>query len=134
MARRAMTSRRKTRNPAPTAESEAQQPAATAESEVQGAGVAVEPQAGATTEPQAAATMETEDGPAAGPEEGAPDAPTIPDVLPVLPLRGGTVVFPLAVIPLLVGQERSVRLVDDVMRKDRMVALVAQRPEAPDQP
>ena len=27
----------------------------------------------------------------------------IPDALPVLPLRGGTVVFPLAVVPLSVG-------------------------------
>jgi ATP-dependent Lon protease len=52
---------------------------------------------------------------------------TIPDVLPVLPLRGGTVVFPMAVIPLSVGQRRSIRLIDDVMRGDRLVALVAQR-------
>jgi ATP-dependent Lon protease len=56
----------------------------------------------------------------------------IPNALPVLPLHG-TVVFPLAVVPLAVGQARSVRLVDDVMRRDRLVALVAQRPEAPEQ-
>ena len=60
-------------------------------------------------------------------------APPIPPVLPVLPLRGGTVVFPLAVVPLLVGQERSIRLVDDVMRGERMLALVAQKPDAPEQ-
>ncbi|MER3437848.1 MAG: endopeptidase La [Chloroflexota bacterium] len=60
---------------------------------------------------------------------GLPEGLTIPDVLPVLPLRGGTVVFPLAVVPLVVGQPRSVRLVDDVMRRDRLVALVAQRTE-----
>ncbi len=57
----------------------------------------------------------------------------IPDALPVLPLRGGTVVFPLAVAPLTVGQERSVRLVDDVMRGNRMLALVAQRGDEPEQ-
>jgi len=51
----------------------------------------------------------------------------IPDALPVLPLRGGTVVFPLAVVPLNVGQPRSVQLVDDAMRGNRMVALVPQR-------
>jgi ATP-dependent Lon protease len=50
--------------------------------------------------------------------------------LPVLPLRGGTVVFPLAVVPLLVGQERSIKLIDDVMRGDRLVALVAQTSDA----
>ncbi|MDF3043568.1 MAG: ATP-dependent protease La [Thermomicrobiales bacterium] len=57
----------------------------------------------------------------------------IPDALPVLPLRGGTVVFPLAVAPLNVGQDRSVRLVDDAMRGNRMLALVAQRGDEPEQ-
>src|SRR3984893_17882581 len=68
----------------------------------------------------------------------APSSPshelTIPDALPVLPLRGGVVVLPLAVVPLLVGQPRSVQLIDDIMRKDRLVGLVAQRPEQTDQP
>ena len=59
--------------------------------------------------------------------------PPIPDVLPVLPLRG-MVVFPFAVVPLAVGQPRSVRLVDDVMRGNRLVALVAQRSDAVEQP
>jgi len=51
---------------------------------------------------------------------------SIPDALPVLPLRDA-VVFPLTAVPLAVGQPRSVRLVDDVMRGDRLLALVAQR-------
>jgi ATP-dependent Lon protease len=50
----------------------------------------------------------------------------VPDVLPVLPLRDA-VVFPLMAAPLAVAQARSVRLVDDVMRSDRLLALVAQR-------
>jgi ATP-dependent Lon protease len=54
------------------------------------------------------------------------DKVVIPDVLPVLPLRN-TVVFPLAVAPLLVGQERSIKLVDEAMRTNRLVALVTQR-------
>jgi ATP-dependent Lon protease len=70
---------------------------------------------------------------AAGPAILDPTAgPTIPDTLPVLPLRGGTVVFPLAVVPLLVGQERSIKLIDEVMRGDRLVALVAQTPDSPE--
>src|SRR3984893_7765984 len=68
----------------------------------------------------------------------APSSPshelTIPDALPVLPLRGGMVVLPLAVMPLLVGHPRSVQLIDDIMRKDRLVVLVAQRTEQTDQP
>ena len=52
--------------------------------------------------------------------------PAIPDTLPVLLLRG-TVIFPMAVVPLAVGRPESVKLVDDVMRGGRLVALVAQR-------
>src|SRR6266487_4894090 len=51
---------------------------------------------------------------------------SIPDILPVLPLRD-TVVYPFAVQPLGVGQERSIRLIDDVMRGNRLVVLVGQK-------
>ncbi len=54
------------------------------------------------------------------------DRLSIPEVLPVLPLKD-TVVYPFAVQPLGVGQERSMRLIDDVMRGDRLVVLVAQK-------
>jgi ATP-dependent Lon protease len=47
----------------------------------------------------------------------------IPSTLPVLPLKE-TVVFPQSVAPLAIGQERSVRLIDDVLEGERMVALV----------
>jgi ATP-dependent Lon protease len=50
----------------------------------------------------------------------------VPDALPILPLRDA-VVFPLTAVPLAVGTPRSVRLVDDVMRGNRLLALVAQR-------
>jgi ATP-dependent Lon protease len=56
---------------------------------------------------------------------GAGDV-TIPDALPILPLRDG-VVFPQTAMPLAVGQARSVRLIDEVMRGNRLLALVAQR-------
>src|ERR687893_455769 len=46
--------------------------------------------------------------------------------LPVLPLRG-TVVFPLTVVPLAAAQPRSLRLIDQVMSGDRIVALVMQK-------
>src|SRR2546430_8828 len=49
----------------------------------------------------------------------------IPDVLPVLPLRN-VVIYPLMGQGLTVGKERSVRLVDDAMRGDRLVALATQ--------
>lgn len=67
---------------------------------------------------------------AASTENNTEQIPEIPDALPVLPLVN-TVVVPMAVAPILVGQERSVKLVDEVMRSNRLVALVTQRqPEA----
>ena len=67
------------------------------------------------------------------PKPGASPTIDIPDALPVLPLRGGVVVFPFAVVPLTVGLPRSVQMVDDVMRGNRMLALVAQRGDEPEQ-
>ncbi len=49
-----------------------------------------------------------------------------PNILPVLPLRG-TVVFPLTLVPLAAGQPRSLRLIDEVVSGNRMVALVLQK-------
>jgi ATP-dependent Lon protease len=59
-------------------------------------------------------------------DTGGEEESSIPDVLPVLPLKD-TVVYPLSVQSLGVGQERSIRLVDDVMRSNRLVVLVAQK-------
>ncbi len=50
----------------------------------------------------------------------------VPTHLPILPLKD-TVVFPETVMPLAVGQPRSVRLIDDVLRKDKLVGLVASK-------
>jgi ATP-dependent Lon protease len=57
------------------------------------------------------------------PEEPAVD---LPDALPILPLKD-TVVYPFAVVPLGVGKERSVKLIDEAMRGPRLVGLVAQK-------
>ena len=55
---------------------------------------------------------------------------TFPATLPVLPLKD-TVVFPESVTPLAIGQERSIKLVEDVVSGDRMLALVTvKNPEA----
>jgi ATP-dependent Lon protease len=58
------------------------------------------------------------------------DALTFPATLPVLPLKE-TVVFPESMTPLAIGQERSVKLVEDAVSGDRTIALVTVRdPEA----
>ena len=55
----------------------------------------------------------------------------LPRQLPVLPLKG-TVVFPGAMAPLSIGEERSIRLIDDVVDSTtRLVVLVTSKsPEA----
>jgi ATP-dependent Lon protease len=50
----------------------------------------------------------------------------LPEGLPVLPLRE-TVPFPDTLIPLAIGQERSVKLVNDVLGGERMLAMAASR-------
>ncbi|CAN5445863.1 endopeptidase La [soil metagenome] len=57
----------------------------------------------------------------------------LPDALPILPLRE-TVTFPDTLTPLAVGQERSIKLVDDVLSGDRMLAMVASKDPENDAP
>jgi ATP-dependent Lon protease len=66
---------------------------------------------------------------------GAPevDELTFPATLPVLPLKE-TVVFPDSMTPLAIGQPRSVKLIDDVVAGERLLALVTARDETVEQP
>jgi ATP-dependent Lon protease len=57
----------------------------------------------------------------------------LPARVAVLPLRDA-VVFPEMVVPLNVGQERSVVLVNDVLRGDRAIVLIAQREPSVENP
>ena len=50
----------------------------------------------------------------------------VPEQAGVLPLRD-TVTFPDMLMPLNVGQERSIALINDVLRGDRTIAMVASR-------
>ena len=64
----------------------------------------------------------------------ASDAPVeIPNLLPLLPIRG-MVLYPEAIVPLAIGRERALRLVDDAMRTNRLVLVVAQRDPALEEP
>ena len=57
----------------------------------------------------------------------------LPDALPVLPLRD-TVTFPETLTPLAVGQERSIKLIDDVLGANRMLVMVASRDPEKEEP
>ncbi len=50
--------------------------------------------------------------------------PEIPEILPILPLRG-VVVYPFTAVPLTIGQPRSVKLIDDITSDKRMIGLIA---------
>ena len=65
--------------------------------------------------------------------EESPDALTFPATLPVLPLKD-TVVFPGFPTPLAIGQERSIKLVEDVVSGDRTLALVTVKSDDIEQP
>jgi ATP-dependent Lon protease len=54
-------------------------------------------------------------------------------ILPVLPLRD-IVVFPHMIVPLFVGREKSVLALEEVMRGDKKILLVAQRNPQDDDP
>jgi ATP-dependent Lon protease len=58
-------------------------------------------------------------------EPGEPEF-HIPDTLPILPLRG-VVVYPQTVVPLTVGQPRSIRLVDDATVGEKIIGLVTSK-------
>ncbi len=67
----------------------------------------------------------------APPEEKQPareeDSTTrVPEVLAILPLRG-LVVYPQTVVPLTVGQPRSIKLVDDAAVGERVIGLVTSK-------
>jgi len=73
--------------------------------------------------------IEIADPPAQAPSaQGPPEMPTpgMPSAAPVLPLREN-VPFPDTMIPLAVGQPRSIQLVNDVLSGNRMLVMVASR-------
>ncbi|TMK27052.1 MAG: AAA family ATPase, partial [Actinobacteria bacterium] len=65
--------------------------------------------------------------------EAQEDVLTFPATLPVLPLKD-TVVFPDSMTPLAIGQERSIKLVEDAVSGDRAIALVTVRNPDADPP
>ena len=55
------------------------------------------------------------------------------DDLPVLPLRG-IVVYPMMWLPLTIGQERSIQMVEETLPQSRIIALVTSKDESVEEP
>jgi ATP-dependent Lon protease len=79
---------------------------------------------------------------AAPPSEAAPEgesepsqeeAPEIPSVLPLLPVRD-IVIFPYMTLPLFVGREGSIAAVDEALARDRHIFLATQRDPSVEDP
>jgi len=71
--------------------------------------------------------VEIEEFPIALPESEAIEPMVeIPSELPVLPLRD-IVIYPFMIVPLFVSRDRSIRAVEEALKKDRMILLVSQK-------
>ncbi len=57
----------------------------------------------------------------------------IPDSIPLLPLRN-TVLFPGVVIPISVGRDKSMKLIRDFYKKDKIIGTVAQKDPSLEEP
>jgi ATP-dependent Lon protease len=57
----------------------------------------------------------------------------IPETLPILPLRN-TVLFPGVVIPITAGRDKSIELINDANKGDKVIGVVAQKNEEIEEP
>jgi ATP-dependent Lon protease len=58
---------------------------------------------------------------------------SVPKILPILPLRN-TVLFPGVVIPITAGRDKSIQLIKDANKGDKIIGVVAQRNEDEEEP
>jgi len=58
-------------------------------------------------------------------DEEAMNEEKSPEIIPILPLRN-TVLFPGVVIPITVGRDRSIRLINDAHKSDKIIGVVSQ--------
>lgn len=57
----------------------------------------------------------------------------VPEVLPILPLRN-TVLFPGVVIPITAGRDKSIQLINDANKGDKVIGVVTQKNEEIEEP
>jgi ATP-dependent Lon protease len=66
-------------------------------------------------------------------DEESMNAENIPDVLSILPLRN-TVLFPGVVIPITVGRDKSIKLIKDAYKSDKIIGVVSQKDSTVEDP
>ena len=66
-------------------------------------------------------------------DEDSMNAENIPETLSILPLRN-TVLFPGVVIPITVGRDKSINLIKDAYKGDRIIGVVTQKSDSIEEP
>ena len=66
-------------------------------------------------------------------DEDAMHNEELPEILPILPLRN-TVLFPGVVIPITVGRDKSIRLINETNKGNKVIGVVSQKEESEEEP
>ena len=66
-------------------------------------------------------------------DEDAMDKEEVPETLPILPLRN-TVLFPGVVIPITAGRDKSIQLINETNRGNKVIGVVSQKEEVEEDP
>ena len=66
-------------------------------------------------------------------DEDAMDKEELPEVLPILPLRN-TVLFPGVVIPITAGRDKSIKLINETNKGNKIIGVVSQKEEGEEEP
>ena len=66
-------------------------------------------------------------------DEDAMEKENLPETLPILPLRN-TVLFPGVVIPITAGRDKSIRLINETNKGNKIIGVVSQKDENEEEP
>ena len=66
-------------------------------------------------------------------DEEALELEDLPEAVPILPLKN-TVLFPGVVIPITVGRDKSIQLIKDANKGDKVIGVVAQKDQSVEDP
>ena len=66
-------------------------------------------------------------------DEDAMDKEELPEILPILPLRN-TVLFPGVVVPITAGRDKSIKLISETNKGNKIIGVVSQKEEEKEEP
>ncbi|OAB78154.1 endopeptidase La [Cochleicola gelatinilyticus] len=66
-------------------------------------------------------------------DEDAMQKEELPDTLPILPLRN-TVLFPGVVVPITAGRDKSIKLINETNKGNKVIGVVSQKDESKEEP